>query len=182
MNNYIVKETDVNKRLDMFLSSFLSISRSKIQSLIKSKHILVNNKNITSSYKLKLNDIISYQKKKKKQDFVPNSDIKIDIFLSNPPYVEKMEDIDENVKKYEPLDAIYVENGIEFYEYFFKNHRKFMKEHFMMGFEINYDQEEKLTELVEKYFDVEHTAYSFSKDFYGKTRFLFIFGGVVVEE
>lgn len=111
-----------------------------------------------------------------------NSEIKIDIFLSNPPYVEKMEDIDENVKKYEPLDAIYIENGVEFYEDFFKNHKKFMKEHFMMGFEINYDQEEKLTELVEKYFDIYHTAYSFSKDFYGKTRFLFIFGGVVIEE
>ena len=111
-----------------------------------------------------------------------NSEIKIDIFLSNPPYVEKMEDIDENVKKYEPLDAIYIENGVEFYEDFFKNHKKFMKEHFMMGFEINYDQEEKLTELVEKYFDINHTAYSFSKDFYGKTRFLFIFGGVVIEE
>ena len=74
------------------------------------------------------------------------------------------------------------ENGYEFYEDFFKHHKEFMKEHFMMGFEINYDQEEKLTELVEKYFDVEHTAYSFSKDFYGKMRFLFIFGGVVIEE
>ena len=87
MNNYIVKETDANKRLDMFLSSFLSISRNKIQSLIKSKHILVNNKNITSSYKLKLNDIISYQIEEEKQDFVPNSDIKIDIVYEDDDIV-----------------------------------------------------------------------------------------------
>lgn len=111
-----------------------------------------------------------------------NSGLKMDIFLSNPPYVEHFDEIDEDVKKYEPLDAIYLKNGYEFYEDFFKHHKEFMKEHFMMGFEINYDQEEKLTELVEKYFDVEHTAYSFSKDFYGKMRFLFIFGGVVIEE
>lgn len=87
MNNYIVKETDVNKRLDMFLSSFLSISRNKIQSLIKSKHILVNNKNITSSYKLKLNDIISYQIEEEKQGFIPNSDIKIDIVYEDDDIV-----------------------------------------------------------------------------------------------
>ena len=87
MNNYIVKETDVNKRLDMFLSSFLSISRNKIQSLIKSKHILVNNKNIISSYKLKLNDIISYQIEEEKQDFIPNSDIKIDIVYEDDDIV-----------------------------------------------------------------------------------------------
>ncbi len=110
------------------------------------------------------------------------NDLMMDIFLSNPPYVEHYEEIDENVKKYEPIDAIYIENGYEFYEYFFMNHKKFMKDQFMMGFEINYDQEQKLIDLVEKYFDVDHTTYSFSKDFYGKTRFLFIFGGVVVEE
>ncbi len=111
-----------------------------------------------------------------------NSGLKMDILISNPPYVEHYDEIDDNVKKYEPIDAIYCENGYEFYEYYFKNYKSIMNEHFMMAFEINYDQEDKLIDLIDKYFDRDHTAYSFHKDFYGKTRFLFIFGGVVIEE
>lgn len=102
---------------------------------------------------------------------------KFDILISNPPYVEKMEDIAENVKKYEPLNAIYVENGTYFYEEIFKNYKDIMKDKFLMAFEINYDQEDKLTDLIYKYFDENDSMYRFQKDSFGKTRFLFILGG-----
>ena len=102
---------------------------------------------------------------------------KFDILISNPPYVEKMEDIAENVKKYEPLNAIYVENGTYFYEEIFKNYKDIMKDKFLMAFEINYDQEDKLTDLIYKYFDENNSMYRFQKDSFGKTRFLFILGG-----
>lgn len=102
---------------------------------------------------------------------------KFDILISNPPYVEKMEDIAENVKKYEPLNAIYVENGTYFYEDIFKNYKDIMKDKFLMAFEINYDQEDKLTDLIYKYFDENNSMYRFQKDSFGKTRFLFILGG-----
>ena len=51
-----------------------------------------------------------------------------------------------------------------------------MNDEFLMAFEINYDQEEKLTNLIYKYFkkDIE---FSFEKDLYGLTRFLFIYRG-----
>ena len=69
MNNYNVEEKYQNMRLDVVLSSLLNISRSQIQTLIKNEHVLVNNKNVSASYKVKLNDIISYEILKEEQNF-----------------------------------------------------------------------------------------------------------------
>ena len=101
---------------------------------------------------------------------------KFDIFISNPPYVQNKEDIEEKVKKNEPMNAIYSEDGVAFYRDVFQNYRKFMNDKFMMAFEINYDQEHQLTELVEEYFPGDK-KYMFLKDIYGLTRFLFILKG-----
>ena len=102
--------------------------------------------------------------------------VKFDIFISNPPYVQNKEDIEEKVKKNEPMNAIYSEDGVAFYRDVFQNYRKFMNDKFMMAFEINYDQEHQLTELVEEYFPGDK-KYMFLKDIYGLTRFLFILKG-----
>ena len=50
--------TKDNIRLDIYLSSETDISRSKIQKLIKQGKILVNDKEVSSSYTVKLNDNI----------------------------------------------------------------------------------------------------------------------------
>ncbi len=102
--------------------------------------------------------------------------VKFDVFISNPPYVQNKEDIEEKVKKNEPMNAIYSEDGVAFYRDVFQNYRKFMNDKFMMAFEINYDQEHQLTELVEEYFPSDK-KYMFLKDIYGLTRFLFILKG-----
>lgn len=102
--------------------------------------------------------------------------VKFDIFISNPPYVQNKEDIEEKVKKNEPMNAIYSEDGVAFYRDVFQNYRKFMNDKFMMAFEINYDQEHQLTELIEEYFPGDK-KYMFLKDIYGLTRFLFILKG-----
>ena len=114
--------------------------------------------------------------KSDKTDFIIKEHLKFDLLASNPPYVEKLEDIEEKVRKYEPLNAIYSEDGTAFYENVFLNYQKIMNDEFLMAFEINYDQEEKLTNLIYKYFkkDIE---FSFEKDIYGLTRFLFIYRG-----
>lgn len=114
--------------------------------------------------------------KSDKTDFIIKENLKFDLLVSNPPYVEKLEDIEEKVRKYEPLNAIYSEDGTAFYENVFLNYQKIMNDEFLMAFEINYDQEEKLTNLIYKYFkkDIE---FSFEKDLYGLTRFLFIYRG-----
>lgn len=69
MNNYSVEEKYQNMRLDVVLSSLLNISRSQVQTLIKNEHVFVNNKNVSASYKVKLNDIISYEILKEEQNF-----------------------------------------------------------------------------------------------------------------
>jgi methylase of polypeptide subunit release factors len=86
------------------------------------------------------------------------------------------DDIEEKVKKYEPNDAVYIKDGTEFYEEYFKRHKDVLNENFFMAFEINYDQELKLTELIKKYFD-KNVRYKFEKDIYNLTRYLFILGG-----
>lgn len=103
--------------------------------------------------------------------------IKLDVLVSNPPYVENLNDIEKNVSENEPMHAVYIKNGTYFYENFFKVYENIMNEKFMMAFEINYDQETVLTKLIKKYFNEESISYKFEKDFYGKTRFLFIFRG-----
>ncbi len=52
-------ENDENKRIDSYLIEKLNLSRSKIQTMIKNKQILVNNKEIKNSYVLKNGDIIT---------------------------------------------------------------------------------------------------------------------------
>ena len=119
-------------------------------------------------------DII-FLKGDKTKPFVTQN-IKFDIFISNPPYVQNKNDIEEKVKKNEPMNAIYSEDGVAFYRDVFQNYKKFMNNKFMMAFEINYDQEHQLTELVEEYFPGDK-KYMFLKDIYGLTRFLFILKG-----
>jgi len=101
---------------------------------------------------------------------------KFDILISNPPYVENADDIEEKVKNYEPYDAVFIKDGTEFYESYFKNYKEIMNDEFFMAFEINYDQEEKLTELIKKYFD-KNIRYKFEKDIYNLNRYLFILSG-----
>lgn len=108
-------------------------------------------------------------------DPIIEKNIKFDVLISNPPYVENKEDIEEIVKNNEPINAIYSEDGTYFYEEIFKNHHIIMNSNrYLMGFEINYDQEEKLTLLINKYFNNENITYFFKKDSYNLTRFLII--------
>lgn len=59
MQKFRVMENEENIRIDNYLSLKSSISRNKIQELIKNGKILVNNKSEKSSYKVKLNDEIT---------------------------------------------------------------------------------------------------------------------------
>lgn len=56
MCNFSIEEKDLNKRLDMFVSEKLNISRSQVKNYLSS--ILVNGNIKKLSYSLKLNDIV----------------------------------------------------------------------------------------------------------------------------
>lgn len=99
--------------------------------------------------------------------------IKLDVLVSNPPYIQDISGIDEQVYKFEPHLALLANPSSKFYEEMFKKMPEAMNDkHFLATFEIGEDMEEELTDLVEKYFD--NVKYKFAKDMYGKTRFLYI--------
>lgn len=130
--------------------------------------------------KEKLNLDIKLLKGSRLQPFEERN-IRIDVLVSNPPYVSEMKDIDENVLNHEPLTAIYSHVGTHFYDSYFRHYKDVMGEKFMMAFEIGYDQKEDLLNLIKRYFDVEKIQYLFKKDMYGKDRYLLIFGGYHLE-
>lgn len=57
----VVENKDINKRLDVFLMEQTEYSRSKVQKLIETNKVFVNEKEIKSSYKLKDGDVVTYE-------------------------------------------------------------------------------------------------------------------------
>lgn len=98
--------------------------------------------------------------------------IKLDVLVCNPPYIENIKTIDEQVWKYEPHQALLASPKTKFYEEVFKNADKIMKAEFILAFEIGEDMEDELSIMVENYFP--DAMYTIAKDMYGKTRFLYI--------
>lgn len=136
---------------------------------------------IVASRNKELLDIdINLIKGSRLQPFIENN-IKLDVLVSNPPYVENVKDIDDNVLRYEPMTAVFSVDGLHFYDSYFRHYKECMNEQFFMAFEINYDQKKPLIKLINKYFEIEKTQYVFKKDIYGKDRYLFIFGGYNLE-
>ncbi len=84
MEEIIVKENDVGKRLDEFLfSRGIAPSRSKVQNLIKENKVFVNNKTEKSHYLLRLADVITYEKYTKKQLELKEENIPLNIVFED---------------------------------------------------------------------------------------------------
>ena len=97
----------------------------------------------------------------------------LDIIISNPPYILNKDEVQESVKRFEPELALYLDKERSVYEDVFKNYRKVKKGTLLMAFEIGYDLESYLTDLMSKY--LEDYEFKFIKDLNGLTRFLFVF-------
>lgn len=101
------------------------------------------------------------------------NDIKLDILVSNPPYIKQDEVLDPSVKDYEPHVALFGGNdGLKFYRMIFEDASKVLKEKSMLFFEMGYDQKENLTALAREYFSNGHIEVI--KDINKKDRMLFI--------
>ena len=106
-------------------------------------------------------------------DIFSNITKRYDVIISNPPYIAYDEEIDEVVKNNEPSLALYADNdGIYYYEEIFKNAKNYLKDKFIMAFEIGYMQGNKLKEEALKFFP--NCIIKVEKDMQGKDRFLFI--------
>lgn len=106
-------------------------------------------------------------------DMTTYQEKKYDIIISNPPYIRFDEHIMDIVKNNEPHLALYASNdGLYFYEEILKNCTKFLKDKYLIAFEIGYLQGEKIKNLAYKYLDDINVW--IEKDLQGKDRFIFI--------
>lgn len=101
------------------------------------------------------------------------NNIKVDILVSNPPYIKQDEVLEASVVDYEPHVALFGgQDGLKFYREIFENAHKIINEKGMLFFEIGYDQKENLTSLAKQYFENAHIEVY--KDINGKDRMLFV--------
>ncbi len=97
---------------------------------------------------------------------------KIDIVVSNPPYIAYDEEIMDIVKNNEPHIALYApNNGLYYYEEILKNISKYLNKKYLIAFEIGESQGNMLKELSKKYLNNEAII---EKDMQGRDRFAFI--------
>lgn len=96
---------------------------------------------------------------------------KVDVVISNPPYIGDKKTVNPQTLKYEPHLALFAEPKTKFYEEIL-SHIDNMNDKCLFAFEIGEDMEEELTNLLEeKYIGL---AYRFDKDIYGKVRYLYV--------
>ena len=98
----------------------------------------------------------------------------ISVIVSNPPYIRSKETVSNQTLEYEPHLALFANPAIKFYKEILTSIDKQLlhDKKFLIAFEIGEDMEEELTNLLEEKY--AGLLYSFDKDMYGKTRFLYI--------
>ncbi len=103
-----------------------------------------------------------------------DSNIKLDVLVSNPPYIPQEEVMEKSVIDYEPHVALFGgEDGLKFYKEIFKNCRKVLNEKAFMAFEMGWDQRERMSNLVEEM--LPECKYEIIKDMNDKDRMLFVY-------
>lgn len=99
--------------------------------------------------------------------------IKVDILVSNPPYIKTIENIESSVYDFEPHVALFGgEDGLKFYKEIFEKANSVVNPHGLMFFEMGYDLKEPLTLLAKKYF--KEAEIEVFKDISSKDRMLMI--------
>ena len=97
---------------------------------------------------------------------------KVDIIVSNPPYIAYDEEIMDIVKNNEPHIALYApNNGLYYYEEILKNASRYLNDKYLIAFEIGESQGDMIKELSKKYMGNEAIIV---KDMQERNRFAFI--------
>lgn len=109
-----------------------------------------------------------------KSDWFSNVPIdKYDVIVSNPPYIMTDEEIEEIVKNNEPAIALYGGNdGLDCYRSILKDINKYLKDDYLIAFEIGYLEGEKLKELIKE--TIPNSKVTIKKDLSAKDRMLFV--------
>ena len=103
--------------------------------------------------------------------------IKVDILVSNPPYIPSEEEMEKSVVDFEPHVALFGGNdGLKFYRMIFENAHKVIKDKAILAFEMGYNQKEAMEKEARKYFPDDRMETV--KDINGKNRMFFIYHNV----
>jgi release factor glutamine methyltransferase len=103
-----------------------------------------------------------------------DSQIKLDVCISNPPYIKKAEIVERSVVDFEPHVALFGgTDGLDLYRMLLDQAPLIMKERSMMAFEMGYDQQETLRQEVVSRFPFARVE--FKKDINGKDRMCFVY-------
>ena len=106
-------------------------------------------------------------------DLFDKIDDKYDVIISNPPYIKDDEEIEDIVRDNEPHIALYAgKDGLDFYERILKDIKNYLKDEFIIAFEIGETQKNDVSKLAYKYLD-NIEIYS-KQDMSGKDRMIFI--------
>lgn len=99
---------------------------------------------------------------------------KVDIFVSNPPYIPNDQEIEAMVKDNEPHVALFGGNdGLYFYRKIFQEVKPLLKERALLAFEMGFDQRELMEQAIHDFFG--DYPFEIIKDMNGKDRMLFIY-------
>ena len=98
---------------------------------------------------------------------------KIDLLISNPPYILNKDEVARSVLENEPHIALFADENLSVYRDIFANLEKVKNDNGILAvFEIGHDLKEKLIKLI--YEILPQCTYCFAKDINGKERILVI--------
>ena len=96
-----------------------------------------------------------------------------DIIVSNPPYIKEDEEIEEIVKNNEPHLALYGgKSGLDCYQNIINDIKPYLKEKYLIAFEIGYQQGKSLETLIKNTLD--NVKITIKQDLSSKDRMLFV--------
>lgn len=129
--------------------------------------------NVAKENAIKNNANITFLQGDMLKPFIDNK-IKVDIIVSNPPYIKENEEIEDIVKNNEPNLALYAKNnGLEFYESILKDANEVLKEKYLIAFEIGKTQGNDIKLLINKY--LGNVKVEIKKDLSLNDRFIFVY-------
>ena len=108
-----------------------------------------------------------------KSDIFNNIDDKFDIIVSNPPYIDRKDEVSmqDNVLNYDPHLALFAEEeGMYFYRKIIEQANDYLNENGVIFFEIGYDQKDKIIKLA----DMNGYSAEVYKDINGRDRMAFL--------
>ena len=108
-----------------------------------------------------------------KSDIFNNIDNKFDIIVSNPPYIDRKDEVtmQDNVLNYDPHLALFAEEeGMYFYRKIIEQANDYLNENGVIFFEIGYDQKDKIIKLA----DMNGYSAEVYKDINGRDRMAFL--------